>query len=101
MRAARNTLLRRGRGRDVDGLVELLAADVVVCGDSGGTSPSWRRPIYGRDKVARLMLGLRRPLRELGGSIRRIDINASQACDSSTARTTWYVMTVDIADGVV
>ena len=29
---------------DVDGLVELLAADVVVYGDGGGTSPSWRAP---------------------------------------------------------
>ena len=37
---------------DLDGLVELLAADVVVYGDGGGTSPSWPRPIVGRDRVA-------------------------------------------------
>ncbi len=29
---------------DMNGLIELLAADVVVYGDGGGHSPSWRRP---------------------------------------------------------
>src|SRR6266536_3333495 len=36
---------------DMSGIVDLLAADVVVYGDSGGTRPSWPRPIVGRDKV--------------------------------------------------
>ena len=31
----------------MDGLIELLSADVVVQGDGGGTSPSWRNPIFG------------------------------------------------------
>ncbi len=39
---------------DMDGLVAMLAADVVVYGDSGGTPPSWPRPIVGRDRVVRL-----------------------------------------------
>ena len=47
---------------DMDGLVELLAADVVVYGDGGGTSPSWRNPIYGRDKVAPAAARPRPPL---------------------------------------
>ena len=46
----------------MDGLIELLSADVVVHGDGGGTSPSWRNPIFGRDKVARLMARARPPL---------------------------------------
>ncbi len=33
---------------DMNGLIELLAADVVVYGDGGGHSPSWRRPRSGR-----------------------------------------------------
>jgi RNA polymerase sigma-70 factor (ECF subfamily) len=61
---------------DVDGLVELLAADVVVTGDSGGMSPSWPRPIAGRDKVLRLLLGLVRQMRQVGGiSISRVEVN--------------------------
>ena len=51
----------------MDGLVDLLAADVVVYGDGGGTSPSWRNPIFGRDRVSRLMLGIGRHSRERGG----------------------------------
>jgi RNA polymerase sigma factor (sigma-70 family) len=50
---------------DMEGLIELLAADVVVYGDGGGHSPSWRRPIYGRDKVVRL-LGIGRHTHDLG-----------------------------------
>jgi RNA polymerase sigma-70 factor, ECF subfamily len=87
---------------DMDGLIELLAADVVVVGDGGGTSPSWRRPIFGRDRVLRLMLGLGRHSRELGGSIRRTEINGQPgAMFFDPSGRVMYVMTVDVADGVV
>jgi RNA polymerase sigma-70 factor (ECF subfamily) len=42
---------------DVEALVGLLAADVVAYGDGGGKGPALRRPVYGRDRVVRLMLG--------------------------------------------
>jgi RNA polymerase sigma-70 factor, ECF subfamily len=87
---------------DLDGLVELLAADVVVYGDGGGTSPSWRRPIFGRDKVLRLLLGLGRHAAEGGFTIRRTEINGQPGAmflDASGALL--YVMTIDIADGAV
>ena len=87
---------------DVDGLIELLAADVVVHGDGGGTSPSWRNPIYGRDKVVRLMLGLGRHSRKLGGSMRRAEINGQPGLlFLDPAGRLMHVMTFDIADGVV
>jgi RNA polymerase sigma-70 factor, ECF subfamily len=41
---------------DNEGLVGLLAADVVAYGDGGGKAPAAPRPIYGREKVARLFL---------------------------------------------
>ena len=34
-----------------------MAADVVAYGDGGGKAPAFPRPIYGRDRVARLLLG--------------------------------------------
>ena len=87
---------------DVNGLVELLAADVVVYGDGGGTSPSWRNPIYGRDKVVRLMLGLGRHSRKLGGAMRRAEINGQPGLlFLDPAGRLMHVMTVDIADGAV
>ncbi len=87
---------------DMDGLIELLAADVVVYGDGGGTSPSWRRPIFGRDKVARLMLGMGRHANERGVRIERAEINGQPGAMflDGSGRLMW-VMTVDIADGVV
>src|SRR5262245_10581534 len=60
---------------DMDGLIDVLSADVVVYGDGGGTSPSWRRPIFGRDKVVRLMLGMGRHANERGVRIERTEVN--------------------------
>jgi RNA polymerase sigma-70 factor (ECF subfamily) len=87
---------------DMDGLVEMLAADVVVYGDGGGTSPSWRRPIFGRDRVSRLFLGMQRHLRALGGEITRTEINGQPGAMflDPSGRLMW-VMTVDIAEGQV
>ena len=49
-----------GQG-DVDGLIELLAEDVIVHGDGGGKVPQWSEPIVGADRVARLFAGLGEP----------------------------------------
>ena len=43
---------------ELDGLVSMLASDVVVYGDGGGKAPQWSRPIVGRDRVARLFVGM-------------------------------------------
>src|SRR6185312_14180925 len=44
--------LREG---DVDGLRELLAADVQLVSDSGGKAPQWGRGAFGAENVARLL----------------------------------------------
>jgi RNA polymerase sigma-70 factor, ECF subfamily len=44
--------LREG---DVDGLRELLAADVQLVGDGGGKAPQLARSVIGADKVARVL----------------------------------------------
>jgi RNA polymerase sigma-70 factor, ECF subfamily len=44
---------------DAEGLLGLLAADVVAYGDGGGKGPALPRPVFGRDRVARLFAGLR------------------------------------------
>jgi RNA polymerase sigma-70 factor (ECF subfamily) len=40
---------------DLQGLVDILAPDVVAIGDGGGVKQAVRRPIAGADKVARLL----------------------------------------------
>lgn len=45
---------------DLDALMALLAPDVVFTSDSDGKVSAARRPVFGADKVARLILGLMR-----------------------------------------
>ena len=87
---------------EMDSLIELLAADVVVVGDNGGTRPSWPRPILGRDRVVRLLLGMGRHVRDLGVTVQRTEINGQPgAMFLDRSGRLMYVMTIDIADGVV
>jgi RNA polymerase sigma-70 factor, ECF subfamily len=44
------------RDGDVDGLRELLAADVQIVGDGGGKAPAFTRAVIGADKVTRVLL---------------------------------------------
>jgi RNA polymerase sigma-70 factor (ECF subfamily) len=46
------------REGDVDGLRELLAADVQMVGDSGGKAPQLARAIVGTDNVARVLASI-------------------------------------------
>jgi RNA polymerase sigma-70 factor (ECF subfamily) len=43
------------RDGDVDGLKELLAADVQLVGDGGGKAPALARTVIGADRVARVL----------------------------------------------
>jgi RNA polymerase sigma-70 factor (ECF subfamily) len=87
---------------DMDGLVSLLAADVEVHGDSGGRAPSWAGPIYGRDRVSRLLVGIGGQMRELGLMLRPTEINGQPGAriydrDGRLVN----VISLEIADGVV
>ena len=64
---------------DVDGLVQVLAQDVVVYGDGGGKVPQWATPIVGVERVARLFAGLGRQMGEVGATFERRTINAQPA----------------------
>jgi RNA polymerase sigma-70 factor, ECF subfamily len=87
---------------DVDGLVALLAADVVVQGDGGGHRPSWPHAIAGRDRVVRLLVGLAEGIRELGLEVRPAQVNGQPgATVHDGAGGLINVITLDIADGAV
>jgi len=43
---------------DLDALLSVLAPDVVVVSDGGGVTKAPLRPVHGRDKVTRLLLGI-------------------------------------------
>jgi RNA polymerase sigma-70 factor, ECF subfamily len=87
---------------DVDRLVEMLAADVVVYGDGGGKAPQWMVPIAGADKASRLFAGLGRTMRELGVRMQLREINGQPGAvvlDPDGQITNVFVL--DVADGVV
>ena len=90
-----------GQG-DMDGLVTMLAEDAVVYGDSGGTRPSWPRPITGRDQVGRLLVGLAQQMGQLGVVIRPAEINGQPgALFLDPAGHLINVFVLDIAEGQV
>lgn len=60
------TFFRAVQDGDLDGLVGMLAADVVVVGDNAGVQPRWPRPIIGRDRVSRLLVGLGQQIQQAG-----------------------------------
>jgi RNA polymerase sigma-70 factor (ECF subfamily) len=87
---------------DVDDLVELLAADVVVYGDGGGKAPQWSRPIAGAGRVARLLAGVGRQIREHGGSLRMHEVNGQPgAVVRGPDGRLVNVFAIDIADDAV
>jgi RNA polymerase sigma-70 factor (ECF subfamily) len=63
------------RDGDLDGLLGMLAADVEVHGDSGGVPPSWRKPITGRDHVARLLTALANQIGHVRGTLVPTEVN--------------------------
>ena len=71
---ARRFLAACERG-DLDGLLELLTADVVFVGDGGGKGQAFKEPISGRDRVARMLLGLFARAARLGARVRPVMVN--------------------------
>jgi RNA polymerase sigma-70 factor, ECF subfamily len=84
---------------DTEGLIRLLAADVVAYGDGGGKAPAIPKPVYGREKVARLFLRARGIA---VSSLRQVEVNGQPgALLLDLHGRPVVVVTVDIADGLV
>jgi RNA polymerase sigma-70 factor, ECF subfamily len=87
---------------DLAALEEMLAADVVVYGDGGGKAPSWPKPIFGRERVAKLVAGTLTQAKEVGVTFRAAHINGQPGVmfvdDEDRIGA---VMSVDVADGLV
>lgn len=87
---------------DLDGLVEMLASDVVVHGDGGGRAPSWGRPIVGPDRVSRLLAGMGAQLSDLGVTFDLRQVNGQPgALMRDPAGNLINVFVLEIVDGLV
>ena len=86
------------REGDVDGLVQVLADDVVVHGDGGGKVPQWATPIVGVERVAKLFAGLGRQMVGVGVALEPRTINGQPAAivrDPEGAVVCVWVLDVD------
>jgi RNA polymerase sigma-70 factor (ECF subfamily) len=89
-------------GGDLAGLLDLLAPDVVSIGDGGGKAWATAKPLYGRDRVARFILGLYRRGEKMGAYAEPAQVNGQPGAVSFDADgRVVNVFALDIADGVV
>jgi RNA polymerase sigma-70 factor (ECF subfamily) len=87
------------REGDVDGLRELLAADVQLVGDAGGNAPQWK-DIIGADNVARVLAAIFKPFVRIGGVVEPREVNGQPGAifrdrDGKVVNT----LALDILDG--
>jgi RNA polymerase sigma-70 factor (ECF subfamily) len=88
---------------DTEGLVGLLAADVVAYGDGGGKSPAFPHPLHGRDRVARALVGGTRFAARLGATAMRLAVINGQpgALLLDREGRPLLAVSLDIADDLV
>jgi RNA polymerase sigma-70 factor (ECF subfamily) len=97
----RGFLAAADRG-DVNGLIAMLADDVIVHGDGGGKVPQWSNPIAGADKVARMFAALGDQVRRLGATLEPHRINGQPGVVFRGPRGgVFSVMSFEIVDGQV
>ncbi|MFD9330695.1 RNA polymerase sigma factor SigJ [Streptomyces sp. NPDC060065] len=84
---------------DLDALVALLDPDVESRNDGGGKVRAALRPVVGRDKVARFVLGLMR--REPEMELVEDDVNGTPGMSVRIAGTTFAVLALDVHDGLI
>jgi RNA polymerase sigma-70 factor (TIGR02957 family) len=89
-------------GGDLNGLLELLAPDVVTIGDGGGKGKALREPLHGPERVARFILGLFRRAQKEGAYTEPALVNGQPGAVAydSDGRVA-AVFTLDIADGQI
>jgi RNA polymerase sigma-70 factor (ECF subfamily) len=87
---------------ETEPLVELLAADVAFYGDGGGKAPAIGKPVFGRDKVAALLLGFARVAARQGARVEPIEVNGQPGALALDADGSLIsVMALDISGGAI
>jgi RNA polymerase sigma-70 factor (ECF subfamily) len=90
------------RDGDVDGVRELLAADVQMVGDGGGKAPALPRSVMGVDKVARVLASIFPLLAKIDARVEQREVNGQPGAivrdrDGKVVGT----LTLDVLDGQI
>lgn len=85
---------------DLQGVLSLLAEDVVVHSDGGGKVTAGRRPVYGREKAARFLVGISHK-QPAGASLRGTLINGQPGAVVMVEDQVYGAVSLDIVDGLV
>jgi len=88
------------RDGDIDGVRELLAADVQMVGDGGGKAPAFARSVIGADNVARVLASIFPLLARIEASMEQRELNGQPGAilrdrDGNVAGT----VTLDVLGG--
>jgi RNA polymerase sigma-70 factor (ECF subfamily) len=91
--------LREG---DVEGLRELLAADVQMVGDGGGKAPQWARAITGAENAIRVLASMLPWLARIGVEVEPREVNGQPgAIFRDRDDKMLLALTLDVLDGQV
>jgi len=84
---------------DLQGLVDVLAPDVVMLGDGGGVKQALPHPVVGVDKVSRLLVG---GFGRFGAiTFTRVDVNGRPALIVHLDGEVDSIITVEVEDGLI
>ena len=85
---------------NIEGVRELLAADVQVIGDGGGKAPVWGKGIVGAGPVSRILVDMQTSSRQIGATFEPHEVNGQPGAifrdRDGKVITTW---TIDVIDG--
>jgi RNA polymerase sigma-70 factor, ECF subfamily len=83
---------------ELEGLVQLLAADAVLYSDGGGKVAAALAPIRGADKIARFFVGIMKKVPP-GLEVRKVRVNGQPGLITLIDGQIYLVLTLDIVDG--